>query len=333
PKKKAVSRRQTSRRKNKKPVVFNEFKKILVGIIILVSVCITVAMIADLFFHPERIEKKTKIVTKPSDKPEIKAKKAVTRLKEKSDKLIKYEVFEDVDHTIVERPSTPGKDHIPQIAIIIDDIGYDKKIALALCDLNSNITFSVLPFAPFGEYLSGKLHAKGSQLMLHLPMEPVEYPDINPGPGAILSAMSPDVLIDQVRKNIRNIPYIVGVNNHMGSKVTSHSDQMNQIFSILKKENLFFVDSMTAPKSQCKASARLFKLEFAQRDIFLDNIQDTEYITRQFKKLIDLAKKHGSAIGIGHPYEATLQTLSKQLPGLKNKVEIVRVSALTAVPE
>ncbi|MCK4768174.1 MAG: divergent polysaccharide deacetylase family protein, partial [Desulfobacula sp.] len=83
---------------------------------------------------------------------------------------------------------------------------------------------------------------------------------------------------------------------------------------------------------QCKASARLLKLKFAQRDVFLDNFQDTEYITGQFKKLIDLAKKHGSAIGIGHPYEATLQTLSKELPKLKNKVEIVRVSALTAIP-
>ena len=334
-KKKAVSRRQTNRRKSRKPIFFNEFKKNLVGIIILISVCLIVAMIADFSFQPGHIEKKREVVTKPSDKSkikEVKAKKAVTGLKEKSDNPIRYEVFEDVDHTAVEKPLPPGKDHMPQIAIIIDDIGYDKKIALALCSLNSNITFSVLPFAPFGKYISGKLHAKGSQLMLHLPMEPVEYPDINPGPGAILSGMSPDILIDQLKKNIRDIPYIVGVNNHMGSRLTSHSDQMNQIFSILKKENLFFVDSITAPKSQCKASARLLKLKFAQRDVFLDNFQDTEYITGQLRELIDLAKKHGSAIGIGHPYEATLQTLSKELPKLKNKVEIVRVSALTAIP-
>ncbi|MBW2654914.1 MAG: divergent polysaccharide deacetylase family protein [Deltaproteobacteria bacterium] len=343
-KKKTVPRTQTTRRKSKKKlVVFNEFKKILVGIVVLISVCLTVAMIADLFFHPGRFEKKREVVTKPSDKSKIKsshedsrkvkAKKAVAGLKEKSDKRIEYEVFEDVDHTTVKKPPPLGKDHVPQIAIIIDDIGYDKKIALTLCDLNSNITFSVLPFSPFGKVISEKLHAKGSELMLHLPMEPVEYPDINPGPGAILSGMSPDILIDQLKRNIRDIPYIVGVNNHMGSKLTSHSDQMNQIFSILRKENLFFVDSMTAPKSQCKASARLLKLKFAQRDVFLDNSQNTAYITGQFRKLIDQAKKHGSAIGIGHPYKATLQTLSKELPKLKNKVKIVRVSTLTAIPE
>ncbi len=341
-KKKTIPRKQINRLKNKKPVILNEFKKILVGIAILVSVCLTAAMIADLFFQPGHVEKKSDgIQTQPvkpkiepiqEDISEVKTKKAVAGLKEKSDKSIKYEVFEDVDHTSIEKPIPPEKVHMPQIAIIIDDIGYDKKIASALCDLNPEITFSILPFAPFGKVISKKLYARGSQLMLHLPMEPVKYPDINPGPGALLSTMSPDILIDQLRKNIKNVPHIVGVNNHMGSRLTSQPDQMNQIFSILKTENLFFIDSRTAPKSQCKASARLLKLKFAQRDVFLDNFQDTEYITGQFKELIQLAKKHGSAIGIGHPYKATLETLSKELPKLKNKVEIVRASVLTAVP-
>ena len=123
-----------------------------------------------------------------------------------------------------------------------------------------------------------------------------------------------------------------GVNNHMGSKLTSNSDQMNQIFTILKKENLFFVDSRTSAKSQCKPSARLLKVKFAQRDVFLDNFQTPEYITGQLQKLIDLAKKNGSAIGIGHPYQETLEALSKELPTLKGKVKIVRASFLTSVP-
>jgi len=340
--KKKVSKKQTNRRKSKKPLILNEFKKILVGIAILVSVCLTIAMIADLFFQPGHLEKKKQVVTRPPHKPKIKPiqegisgvriKKTAAGLKEKPDKSIKYEVFEDIDHTTIKKPISLVKDHIPKIAIIIDDIGYDKKIAFALCDLNSNLTFSILPFAPFGKYISEKLHAKGLQLMLHLPMEPVAYPNINPGPGAILSTMPPDVLLEQLRKNIKDIPYIAGVNNHMGSKLTTHSDQMNQIFTILKKEKLFFIDSRTSLKSQCKASARLFRLKFGQRDIFLDNYQDTAYITGQLKELINLAKKHGSAIGIGHPYNATLQTLSKELPKLKNKVEIVRASSLTAIP-
>lgn len=341
-KKKPISRKRTNRLKSKKPGIVKEVKKILVGIAILVSVCLILAMIADLFFQPGRVEKKDDRVQTQSAKPKIepiqediseaKTKKAVAGLKEKSDSAIKYEVLEDIDHTTIEKPIPPEKVHMPRIAIIIDDIGYDKKIALALSDLNPDITFSILPFSPFGKVISEKLSAKGIQLMLHLPMEPIKYPDINPGPGALFFNMSPDVLIDQLRKDIKDIAHIVGVNNHMGSKLTSHSDQMNQIFTILKKENLFFIDSRTAAKSQCRASARLLRLKFAQRDVFLDNFQNTEYITGQLKKLVDLAKKHGSAIGIGHPYKATLETLSKELPKLKTKVKIVRASVLTAIP-
>jgi uncharacterized protein len=341
---------------SKKPSVFNEFKKILVGIAILVSLCLTVAMIADIFLKPGAIEnKEPKIVKSLPDrsniKPkiksqgksriqpiqedigEVKIKKTVAGLKQKSEKIIKYEVFGEVDQSLIEKQfPKPQKGHIPKIVIIIDDIGYDKKIASALCDLSPDITFSVLPFAPFGKTISKTLHARGSQLMLHLPMEPFEYPDVNPGPGAILSTMTPDALLTQLKKNIKDIPYIVGVNNHMGSKITTNANQMNQIFTVLKRENLFFIDSRTAPKSQCKASARLFKLKFAQRDIFLDNFQNTEYITGQFQKLKTLARKHGFAIGIGHPYKATLHTLSQELPKLKNKIEIVRASSLTSIP-
>lgn len=304
---------------------------------------------ADIVFSPNRVKQPDAGVpqdTSTLEKEKIPAslprlelvKKKADGLKEKtvkketSEHTIIYEVFETVDHQTIEKKVSYVKDKKPEIAIIIDDIGYDRKLAMALRDLDPNITFSILPFAPFGRSISDKLHKKGTELMLHLPMEPVEYPNVNPGPGALLSQMSPGVLLDQLQKNIRAVPHVVGVNNHMGSKITANSDQMNQIFTILKKEKLFFIDSKTAKKSQCKSSARLFKVKFAQRDVFLDNFQDADYIIRQLKKLIDFARKHGTAIGIAHPYEATVEILSKELPKLKKEVDIVRASRLTYVP-
>ena len=212
--KKNITKRHKNQRKTQKIPFLNEFKKILVGIVILISLCLTVAMIADIFLKPGSVVDKKKNLTtlknqqkKYKIKPVqegisgVRIKKAVTGLKQKPERAIKYEVFGEVDQTLIEKQfPRPQKGHMPEIVIIIDDIGYDKKIALALCDLDSNITFSVLPFAPFGKIISKKLHAKGSQLMLHLPMEPVEYPEINPGPGAILSSMSPDTLLDQLKK-------------------------------------------------------------------------------------------------------------------------------------
>ncbi len=355
PKKKTkIQTRQAGSRKNSKPAepaLIDELKKIFAGIAILVSVCLTLAMIADILLHPgyqkkSEVPKKPEIrkaLKKPAIKPvqegiseKIKTKKSLSGLKAKKhdSPAIKYEVFKDIDHTIIPKPPARIRPKIPRLAIIIDDIGYDKKIAAALWNLDHDITFSVLPFSPFGRYICEKLHAEGAQIMLHLPMEPVEYPHVNPGPGAIFTTMAPDVLLEQLKKDIKAVPYIEGVNNHMGSKLTSDSARMNQIFTILKKDNLFFIDSRTSADSQCRASASLLKIRFAQRNVFLDNFQDINYISGQFSKLIRLAKKHGSAIGIGHPYKATLQALSKKLPGLdKNQVKLVRAGHLAVVPE
>ena len=337
-------KKKAKRKSKKKPPVFNELKKIFLVMAVLASICLTLAMVADILLKPEKsVEKKEQISQKRPDsnkiKPiqedfdDVKTIKTTTGLKQKLKQSIKYEVFEEIDQTLIEKKfPKPEKGHIPKIVIVIDDIGYDKAIALELSRLEPNLTFSILPFAPFGKTIARQLHANGSQIMLHLPMEPFEYPSVNPGPGAILSSMAPDALINQLERNINNIDYVAGVNNHMGSKITTNAAQMNQIFTVLKKKNLFFIDSRTTSESKCEASARLFRLKFAQRDIFLDNYQNSDYITRQLKKLKKIAEKHGFAIGIGHPYKATLNTLARELPKLRGKVEIVRAGTLASIP-
>ena len=357
--KKTGAPKKTGIRKQKKTNLVKEIKKVFLGIAILIAVCLTLAMLADIFInsanktpvkkevikkesnsqilHKERkasaIQDKNQIEPVLVDNYDIQNKKPANGLMGKPLHSIVYEIFEDVDQSHVKKkPSLPEKgEDIPRIAIIIDDIGYDRKMPLELYKLDPGITFSVLPFSPFGRSISQKLTAKGAQLMLHLPMEPVEYPEINPGPGALLSSMTPDKLLDQLRKNLKDVPGVVGVNNHMGSKLTTQSDKINQIFTVLKKEGLFFIDSRTSPESKGKTSARLLKLKFAQRDVFLDNVQDVTYITGQLQSLIRIARKHGTAIGIGHPYKATLQTLEIELPKLKGKIRIVPASSLTHV--
>ena len=357
PKKKAPGKK-TGTRKKQKPDLGKELKKVFLGLAILLAICLTVAMIADIFITsgqrrsgPESSKPRiTQTAKRPNEKlwedkkhispvfedtGDIQNIKPSEGLVGKSKKPILYEIFEDLDHGQVEKkPDLPKiGDDIPRIAIIIDDIGYDRQIAMDLYLLDSNLTFSVLPFSPFGRSIARSLSAKGAQLMLHLPMEPLKYPKANPGPGALLSSMTPDKLLNQLRKNLRQVPGIVGVNNHMGSKLTADSDKMNQIFTVLKKEDLFFIDSRTSPISQGKASARLFKLRFAQRDTFLDNFENIPYITGQFASLIKVAQRHGTAIGIGHPYKATLETLKIELPKLKGKIRIVPASQLVTIIE
>lgn len=217
---------------------------------------------------------------------------------------------------------------LPKVAIIIDDIGYDKYIVNKFIRLDAPLTFSMLPFSPFEKEISRAAQRKKIEIMLHLPMEPTEYPLVNPGPGALLSSMSADALIDQLRKNIRSVSNIKGVNNHMGSKMTQNSNQINQVFSILKKEGLYFIDSRTTPKTLCRASARLLQVPFAERDIFLDHVPTADFIEGQLKKLVHTARQQGYAIGIGHPHPETHRVLKKMLPSLKKKVNIVPASQI-----
>jgi hypothetical protein len=138
--------------------------------------------------------------------------------------------------------------------------------------------------------------------------------------------MDPDQLIAQLNENLLNIPYLKGVNNHMGSRMTSSSSQMRQIFTILKKRGLFFVDSRTSSDTICRSSAKLLKLPFAERDIFIDHLTEPQFIRSQMNKLIRRARKNGNAVGIAHPHGITFDVMQSFFPKLKKEVQLVQAS-------
>lgn len=224
------------------------------------------------------------------------------------------------------RPVTPPPSSLPRVAIIIDDLGYDEKIASKFLALDSVLSFSVLPHSPFQKTIARAVHHSGRDILLHLPMEPLEYPQVDPGAGALLCSMTPDHLLDQLRKNLTAVPFVRGLNNHMGSRLTQDPAKMRQIFTVLKKQNLFFVDSLTSPQSYGQQAAHLLKVKFAQRQVFLDHDQDPYAIRFQIRRLITIAKEQGKAIGIGHPYPVTWEVLRHDLPDIATQVELVRVS-------
>jgi polysaccharide deacetylase 2 family uncharacterized protein YibQ len=216
----------------------------------------------------------------------------------------------------------------PQVALIIDDLGYDRSAAERLLELNAPLTFAVLPHSPHQEAIARAAHARGVEVMLHLPMEPVEFPEVNPGPGTLLASMAADDLLRVLDEDLRAVPHIRGVNNHMGSRLTTRSEQLYQIFSVLKRRGLFFIDSRTTDETVCRPSARLFQLPFAQRDVFLDHVQDPAAVRRQLRELIRIAGIKGEAVAIGHPHPVTISVLREELPELRRQVEIVPASRL-----
>jgi hypothetical protein len=244
-----------------------------------------------------------------------------------------FEVFPKEDRPpVVPLPKPkPPAEALPKVAIIIDDLGYDRRIAQKFLDLDAGLTFAVLPLAPHTRLIAATIFKKGGELMLHLPMEPLEYPSVDPGPGALLSSMSADDLIAQLRENLSDVPGIKGVNNHMGSKLTAESARLYQVFSVLKQEGLFFIDSRSTAETVGRPSARLFQLPFAERDVFIDHIQDPDLIRLRVKELIQIARKNGEAIGIAHPSKTTLRILEEMLPMLKKEVQLVPASHVVHV--
>jgi polysaccharide deacetylase 2 family uncharacterized protein YibQ len=164
--------------------------------------------------------------------------------------------------------------------------------------------------------------------MAHLPMEPKTYPALTPGPGALLTSMDPETLARLTRQALGNLPGAVGANNHMGSRFSEDSAALRPVLEVLRQQGLFFLDSVTSPRSQARDLARRMGLANGQRDVFLDHDPTTGAITQQVLRLIKLAKSQGQAIAIGHPHSTTIAVLTSMAPRLRQEVELVPVRQL-----
>lgn len=218
----------------------------------------------------------------------------------------------------------------PQIAIIIDDAGYTPKIEKFLT-LDCPLAIAVLPHLAYSTQVAQQAKQANKEVMLHMPMEPNDYPKRNPGKGAIFSGMTEADIRDTLKAALRGIPHVIGVSNHMGSRVTEDERIMSIILDELKRKRLYFVDSFTSPNSVAYTLARQKGVRTEKRQVFLDNSEDEEEIRDQLKLLVKTAKSHGAAIGIGHVQNPnTARVLRDMLPQLKEEVEIVPVSTVVS---
>jgi polysaccharide deacetylase 2 family uncharacterized protein YibQ len=221
------------------------------------------------------------------------------------------------------------RDQGPFVAIIIDDLGADLAMMQDLLDLQLNFTAAVLPNVPHARAAAELAHADGREVLLHVPMEPRDYPVVDPGEQALMVDLSRAEVQDRLRNYLRIVPWVVGANNHMGSRFTESREGMRGVLQILKEQGLFFVDSRTSAASVAIDEAEGMGIAHAERDLFLDNDINEEAIRRQIRKLIGIAKEQGSAIGICHPHLETCAALKKEAPSFAAAgVKLVAVSAL-----
>ena len=215
-----------------------------------------------------------------------------------------------------------------QIAIIIDDIGFSEYRLDKFLSIGAPFTFSILPKLPKSSFLAEKIHNEGYEVMLHQPMEPLD-PTIDPGPGALYVNDSPDRIADIIKQNISETPFVIGTNNHMGSRFTACGTEMKEALSVVRDEGLFFVDSLTTSRSTGYNTAKTMHISAVRRNVFIDNIQDETFIHLQLAKLKRLALKHGQAIGIGHPFPETAKMVKNFFQEIEStKISMVPISHL-----
>ena len=201
-----------------------------------------------------------------------------------------------------------------QIALIIDDIGY-RHTDEAVLSLPSAVTLSVLPHTPLSNKLAKAAHAKGHEIMLHLPMQALNGKAL--GLGGLTNKMSEAQIRSSVLAAIASVPFAKGANNHMGSLLTQLDDPMLWVMETLKQKQLYFIDSMTTKFTKAGDKADLLGVPLLRRQLFLDNDVSATALEKQFNLMISQAHAQGSLVAIAHPYPETIHFLKTNLARLK----------------
>lgn len=221
--------------------------------------------------------------------------------------------------------------HAGKLSIVIDDFGYRPQQENQVLALPDAISVAVLPNAPHAREMATKAHNGGHEVLIHLPMAPLSKQPLEK--DTLRPEMSSDEIDRIIRDAVNKVPYAVGLNNHMGSAMTSSLFGMQKVMQSLSHYNFYFLDSMTIGNSQSMRAAAGTGVKVIKRKVFLDDTQNEADIRVQFNRAIQLARRNGSAIAIGHPHPSTVRVLQQMVYNLPPDITLVRPSSLLNEPE
>ncbi len=219
----------------------------------------------------------------------------------------------------------------PRVAVVLDDLGMNRSATERAIRLPAGVTLAFLPYAPKVAAQARRAGARGHELLVHLPMEPVGAAD--PGPMALYRDLEEGEFHQRLEWNLSRFAGFVGVNNHMGSAYTADAGAMRRLMRALASRGLFFLDSRTTKRTVARPLAARIGIGLAERAIFLDHEKGEKAIRQALRRLEHRARTARAAIAIGHPHPRTLAALEAWLPGLSRRgFVLVPVSALVRRP-
>lgn len=217
------------------------------------------------------------------------------------------------------------------VAFVIDDFGNNMAGTEEILSLPVPLTVAVMPFLPSTKQDAELAHQKGHDVFVHLPMEPIRGKRSWLGPGAITTDLSDDEIRSRVEKAIDDVPHAIGMNNHMGSKVTANERIMRIVLRVVKERGLMYLDSKTTDKSVAAKLAKEMGIPYVENQIFLDDVYSVPHITKQMEKVCQRIGNHPLCIAIGHvgpPGKKTASVLRQYIPRIQKEAEFVTISML-----
>lgn len=198
----------------------------------------------------------------------------------------------------ISTPKVPAK-KVADVYIVLDDGGHNLNHLQPFLDLEIPLTIAVLPELAYSKESALRIKNSGKTLILHQPMQAINL-STDPGPSAIMPEMSADQIRNLLTKNLDSLGIKIGLNNHEGSLITADTYAMKVVMEVCKERGMFFLDSRTNSKSVCKSVASEYGVKLYERNTFLDNTPSQADMIAMFKSGIEVAKKNGSVIMIGH---------------------------------
>ncbi|MFB6356907.1 MAG: divergent polysaccharide deacetylase family protein [bacterium] len=279
-------------------------KRVLIGGIVFLLVFFLGGIILNAFISPVKSPSSSsprQITEKPPEQPD-------TPVRNVNNQSIK-EVS-----SITKNDTSLGK-----IAIVVDDLGWVTSTARLIDRFPVPVTLAVLPGRPNSRKLYRRWN-KRYEFILHQPMEPVGYPEDDPGKLALMTSMNSSKIRTRLNKVLDRFPRVVGINNHMGSAFTQDPSSMQVLMDVLAERNLFFMDSLTTNSSVAERIARRNEVPFLKNHVFLDHKRSRKFVKKQLNKMAQIARENGHAIGIAHAQSSTaLKVILKSVRSLRNR--------------
>ena len=227
-------------------------------------------------------------------------------------------------------PPPPVSDGAPRLAIIVDDLGSRHDVFDLVRELGRPVAVGVLPELPLSAWIAGEASRVGLEVLVDLPMEPYRFPELDPGPGALMMAMSPAELSRRVSAHLAALPTAIGATNHMGSRMTEDRVRMRAALEPLAERRLIFVDALTSNHSVAFDEARALGLRAGRRQVLVDAAGGEAGERERLEEAGHLAVERGETVVLAHGHPLTLRLLKEYVPRWETAgIRVVPVSQLT----